>query len=41
MRNELTEFKAYLQFVSPEDQLFEIQCMTDDLINDNTPYFYI
>ena len=41
MRNEFTEFKAFLQFLSPEGQLFEIPCVIDDLINDNTQYFYI
>ena len=35
MRNELTEFKVYLQLLPPAHRLFEINLMIHDLINDN------
>ena len=41
MANEFTEFKVFLQLLDPEDQLYEIECAIDDLIKDNTQYFYI
>ena len=41
MGNEFTEFKVFLQLLDPEDQLYEIECTLDDLIKDNTQYFYI
>ena len=37
MRNELTEFKVYLQLLPPAQRLFEINLMIHDLINDNYP----
>ena len=39
MRIEFTEFKAYLQFLSPEEQLFEINLLIDDFHKDNYSYF--
>ena len=41
MGNGFTEFKVCLQLLDPEDQLYEIECTLDDLIKDNTQYFYI
>ena len=41
MGKEITEFKVSLQLLDPEDQLYEIECTLDDLIKDNTQYFYI
>ena len=41
MAKEFTEFKVFLQLLDPEDQLYEIECAIDDLIKDNTQYFYI
>ena len=41
MRNEFTGFKVYLQLLSPQEQIFEINCMIDDLMKDNTSYFNI
>ena len=41
MGNEFTEFKVFLQLLDTEDQLYEIECAIDDLIKDNTQYFYI
>ena len=38
MRNEFTEFKTLLQFLSPSDQIFEIDCEINDIIKDDTPY---
>lgn len=39
MRNEFTEFKVYLQSLSPEEQLFEIESFINEVCKDNTPYF--
>ena len=41
MRNRFTEFKVFLQLLDPQDQLFEIECLIDDSINDNTSYLLI
>ena len=41
MRNRFTEFKVFLQLLDPQDQLFEIECLIDDSINDNTSYLNI
>ena len=41
MRNRFTEFKVFLQLLDPQDQLFEIECLIDDFINDNTSYLNI
>ena len=37
MRNEFTNFKMYLQFLFPLDQIFNIDLFIDDLINNNNP----
>ena len=39
MRNEFTEFKLYLQLLSPEEQLFETESFIKKVCKDNTPYF--
>ena len=39
MRNESTEFKVLLKLLPLEDQVVEIECVIDDMIKDNSPYF--
>ena len=39
MRTEFTEFRAYLQFLSPREQILEINNLIDDFHKDNYSYF--
>ena len=39
MRNEFTQFKAHLQFFSPEEQILEINRLIADFPKDNHSYF--
>ena len=39
MRNEFTRFRTYLQFLSPQEQILEINNLIDDFHKDNYSYF--
>ena len=39
MRKEFTEFRTYLQLISPQEQLLEINNLIDDFHKDNYSYF--
>ena len=39
MRNEFTQFKAHLQFFSPEEQVLEINRLIADFLKYNHSYF--
>ena len=39
MRNEFTQFRTYLQFLSPQEQILEINNLIDDFHKDNYSYF--
>ena len=39
MRNEFTQFRTYLQFLSPQEQILEINNLIDDFHKDNYSCF--
>ena len=39
MRNEFTQFRTCLQFLSPQEQILEINNLIDDFHKDNYSYF--
>ena len=39
MLNEFTECRTYLQFLSPQEQILEINNLIDDFHKDNYSYF--
>ena len=39
MRNEFAQFATYLQFLSPQEQILEINNLIDDFHKDNYSYF--
>ena len=39
MRKEFTESRTYLQLISPQEQLLEINNLIDDFHKDNYSYF--
>ena len=41
MYNALTELRAYLHLLNPEEQLSEVDDMINIIINDNAPYLNV
>ena len=39
MRNTFTQFKRHLQFLSPEEQILEINRLISDFLKNNHTYF--
>ena len=39
MRKEFTEFRTYLQFISPQEQILEISNLIDGFHKDDYSYF--
>ena len=39
MRKEFREFRTYLQLISPQEQILEINNLIDDFHKDNYSYF--